>query len=169
MPAPTEPWAAAVVPRLGLERRGAKLYRPGAAGSLGEREHEAIELEARLGLEPVKVDDAELARFLEQQGRLVRAGDGYAVSPAAYQDARDVLVAELESAGRITLARYRDLLGVSRKTAQLLAGTFRRRRSHATPGRRACVEAERASPLRSPRPAGRYGLTVSKRKISGRW
>ena len=122
--APAEPWAAAVLPRLGLERRGAKLYRPGAAGSLGEREHEAIELEARLGLEPVKVDDAELARFLEQQGRLVRAGDGYAVSPASYKDARNVLVAELESAGRITLARYRDLLGVSRKTAQLLLERF---------------------------------------------
>ena len=35
--APAEPWAAAVVPLLGLERRGAKLYRPGAAASLGER------------------------------------------------------------------------------------------------------------------------------------
>jgi selenocysteine-specific elongation factor len=112
------------VPRLGLERRGAKLYRPGAAGSLGSREQEAAELEARLGLDPVKVDDAELARFLEQQGRLVRAGGGYALSPAAFERARAVLVAELESAGRITLARFRDLLGVSRKTAQLLLERF---------------------------------------------
>jgi selenocysteine-specific elongation factor len=124
VPAPTQDWAPAVVARLGLERRGAKLYRPGSAGSLGEREHEAAELEARLGLDPVKVEDAALAHFLEQQGRLVRAGEGYALSPAAYELARDVLVAELEASGRITLARFRDLLGASRKTAQLLLERF---------------------------------------------
>jgi selenocysteine-specific elongation factor len=122
--APMQAWAPAVVPRLGLERRGAKLYRPGAAGSLGEREREAAELEARLGLEPVKVEDAGLARFLEQQGRLVRAGGGYALSPDGYDRARNVLLAELEASGRITLARFRDLLGVSRKTAQLLLERF---------------------------------------------
>ena len=124
VPAPTQAWASAVLPRLGLERRGAKLYRPGAAGSLGEREREAADLEARLGLEPVKVDDTALAGFLEKQGRLVRAGDGYALSPAAYERARGVLIAELEGSGRITLARFRDLLGVSRKTAQLLLERF---------------------------------------------
>jgi selenocysteine-specific elongation factor len=100
------------------------LYRPGRMGSLGEREQEATELEGRLGLEPVKVEDAGLARFLEEQGRLVRVGDGYAVSPAAYGRARDVLVAELETTGRITLARFRDLVGMSRKTAQLLLERF---------------------------------------------
>jgi selenocysteine-specific elongation factor len=124
VPAPAQAWAPVVVPRLGLERRGAKLYRPGTAGSLGDREQEAAELEARLGLEPVKVDDAGLARFLEEQGRLVRAGDGYAVSAAAYEHARDVLLEELGASGRITLARFRDLLGVSRKTAQLLLERF---------------------------------------------
>ena len=124
VPAPTQPWAESIVPMLGLERRGAKLYRPGTAGSLGDREQEAAELEARLGLEPVKVEDAGLARFLEQQGRLVRAGDGYALSPAAYERARGILLAELEASGRITLARFRDLLGVSRKTAQLLLERF---------------------------------------------
>ena len=124
VPAPTQAWAAAVVPRLGLERRGAKLYRSGAVGSLGTREREAAELEARLGLEPVKVEDAGLARFLEKEGRLVRAGDGYAVSPAAYERARGVLFTELEASGSITLARFRDLLGVSRKTAQLLLERF---------------------------------------------
>jgi hypothetical protein len=124
VPAPTQAWAAAVVPRLGLERRGSKLYRPGTAGSLGGREREAAELEARLGLEPVKVEDAGLARFLEQQGRLVRAGDGYALSPVAYEHARSVLVAELEATGSITLARFRDLLGASRKTAQLVLERF---------------------------------------------
>jgi selenocysteine-specific elongation factor len=124
VPAPTQDWAVAVVPRLGLERRGAKLYRAGATGTLGAREKEAAELEARLGLEPVKTEDAGLARFLEQQGRLVRVGDGYAVSPAAYEHARGVLIDECERTGRITLARLRDLLGVSRKTSQSLLERF---------------------------------------------
>ena len=54
-------WAGAVVPLLGLERRGAKLYRPGATAELGERaEAAAAALEAQLGLEPVKVEDAAL-------------------------------------------------------------------------------------------------------------
>ena len=124
VPAPTEPWAPAVLPRLGLERRGAKLYRPGAVGDLGVREQEAEALESRLGLDPVKVEDAALARFLEERGRLVRVGNGYAVSRAAYERARDVFVAEFESSERVTLARFRDLLGASRRTAQLLLERF---------------------------------------------
>src|SRR5439155_2418441 len=121
---PAEPWSAVVVPLLGLERRGAKLYRPGAAASLGERESAAAELEARLGIEPVKIADRRLARFLEQQGRLVQVGDGYAISAAAYEQAKRVLVEECSAAGRITLARFRDLLGVSRRPAQLLLERF---------------------------------------------
>ncbi len=121
---PAEPWSAAVIPLLGLERRGAKLYRPGSAGSLGARAEEAAELEARLGLEPVRVEDPKLARFLEEQGRLVRVGDGYAVAAAAYEEAKRALVAECERAGRITLARFRDLLGVGRRAAQLLLERF---------------------------------------------
>ena len=122
--APNEPWAAAVLPRLGFERRGAKLYRPGATAELGERAETAAALEAQLGLEPVKVEDARLARFLEEEGRLVRVGDGYAISPSAYARARGALVEELEATGTITLARFRDLLGVSRKPAQLLLERF---------------------------------------------
>jgi hypothetical protein len=121
---PAEPWASAVVPLLGLERRGAKLYRPGAAASLGEREAAATTLEARLGLEPIKVDDAKLALFLEQQGRLVRLGDGVAVSAEAFAQAREALVTECETQGRITLARFRDLLGIGRRAAQLLLERF---------------------------------------------
>jgi hypothetical protein len=124
VPAPTEPWAADVIPRLGLERRGAKLYRQGVLGELGTREHEAAELEAKLGAEPIKVADARLARFLEEQGRLVRVGDGYAISPDAYDHARSVLADELERSGRITLPRFRDLLGVGRRTAQLVLERF---------------------------------------------
>jgi selenocysteine-specific elongation factor len=121
---PADAWAAAVVPLLGLERRGAKLYRPGSTAELGARAEAAAALEAALGLEPVKVDDAALARFLEEQGRLVRVGDGFAISAGAYEQARAALMAELEAEGRIALARFRDLLGVGRKTAQLLLERF---------------------------------------------
>ena len=119
-----DPWAAEVVPLLGLERREGKLYRPGATRSLGDRELDAAELEAKLGLEPVKVDDPALARFLEEEGRLVRVGNGLAISTAAYERAREKLVDECRAEGGITLARYRDLLGVGRKTAELLLERF---------------------------------------------
>jgi hypothetical protein len=121
---PVPPGARDLVPLLGLELRGAKLYRPGAQATLGGREAEAAELEAQLGAEPVKLTDARLARFLEEHGRLVRVGDGYAISPEAYAIARDTLVQELETAATITLARFRDLLRTSRKTAQLLLERF---------------------------------------------
>jgi selenocysteine-specific elongation factor len=124
VPPPPEPWAAAIVPLLPLERRGAKLYLPGAAAELGARTEAAAALEAQLGLDPVKVDDAGLARFLEEQGRLVRVGDGFAVSAEAFARARDALIAECAAAGRISLARFRDLLGVGRKTAQMLLERF---------------------------------------------
>src|SRR5207248_1798431 len=120
VPQPNEPWAPAVIPLLGLERRGSKLYRPGAAARLGAREAEAARLEAELGLEPIRIEDKVLARYLEDEGRLVRVGNGLAVSARAYGEARKALVAECEAAGRITLARFRDLIGVGRKTAQLL-------------------------------------------------
>jgi len=120
IPLPPEPWARELLPQLGLERRGAKLYRPGTEGALGEREHEAAELEARLGLEPVKVEDPALSRFLEEHDRLVRVGDGYAISPSAYEHARAVIVANAP----LTLARFRDLMGTSRKTAQMLLERF---------------------------------------------
>jgi selenocysteine-specific elongation factor len=67
-----------------------------------------------------KVDDPELARFLELEGRLVRLGDGYAIGTGSYEVARDVLVTECRASGEITLARFRDLLGTGRRDAQLL-------------------------------------------------
>jgi selenocysteine-specific elongation factor len=118
VPVPAAEWAKAVVPHLGLELRGAKLYRPGATAELGERAEAAEALAEQLGLEPVRVEDAQLARFLEKQGRLVRVGDGYAVSPAAYEQARNALF------DGITLAQLRDALGVGRKTAQLYLERF---------------------------------------------
>jgi selenocysteine-specific elongation factor len=115
---PAAEWSRAVVPHLGLELRGAKLYRPGAGPELGERAAAAEELAAQLGVEPVRVEDAALARFLEEKGRLVRVGDGFAISPQAYEQARALLV------DGITLARFRDALGVGRKTAQLYLERF---------------------------------------------
>jgi selenocysteine-specific elongation factor len=115
---PSAPWAEAIVPLLGLERRGAMLYRPGAVARLGVREQAARELEAQLGVEPVKVHDAALARYLEGEGRLVRLGDGSAVSRDAYERAAAVLH------DGITLAEFRDALGVGRRVAQLYLERF---------------------------------------------
>ena len=127
VPVPSEPWAADVVPLLGLERRGALLYEPGAAGALGARAPEAAELERRLeaaGVAAVKIDDAELARFLEGRGVLVRLGGGYVVGAGGYAVAIDLVLRECEQAGQITLARFRDLAGVGRRDAQLLLERF---------------------------------------------
>jgi selenocysteine-specific elongation factor len=120
---PPEPWAGDVVPLLGLERRGSRLYRPGTTASLGERAAEAEAVEAALaeaGGAAVKLEDRELARYLERAGLLVRLGDGYAVSAPRYEEVVALVRGECESAGRITLARFRDLAGVGRRDAQLL-------------------------------------------------
>jgi len=118
VPVPTADWAKAVLLHLGYEQRGSKLYRPGAAAELGAREADAAALESQLGLEPVRVEDAALARFLEENGRLVRVGDGFAVSREEFDRARGVLH------DGITLAAFRDALGVGRKTAQLYLERF---------------------------------------------
>jgi selenocysteine-specific elongation factor len=124
---PQRPWAPSLLPLLPVERRGAKAYAPGATAGLGDRAEAADRLEDELeqgGYTPVKVEDAELARFLEEAGRLVRLGDGLAVGRAAYDEARRLLVEECTAAGSITLARFRDLLGTGRKPAQLLLERF---------------------------------------------
>jgi selenocysteine-specific elongation factor len=120
---PPAPWAAAVAPLLGVERRGSRLYLPGAQAVAAGGEELLAEL-AAAGFDPVKVDDPRLARLLEEQGKLVRLGDGLAVGTAAYERARTALVEECTAAGRITLGRFRDLLGAGRRTAQLLLERF---------------------------------------------
>jgi selenocysteine-specific elongation factor len=127
IPPPPHAWARDVLPLVGVERRGAKLYLPGAAASLGDRVASAERLEAQLdqaGFEPVKVEDRALGSYLEEAGRLVRLGDGLAIGVHAYEDARRLLVEECERAGSITLARFRDLLGTGRRPAQLLLERF---------------------------------------------
>jgi selenocysteine-specific elongation factor len=124
---PSAPWADAVLPLLELERRDGKVYLPGTGAGLGERATEADALEARLvetGLTPIAVDDPELARYLEEAGRLVRVGHGLAIGTDAYEQAKAVLIDECRRAGKITLARFRDLLGISRRPAQLLLERF---------------------------------------------
>ena len=120
---PSAPWAADVVPLLPFELRGAKLYLRDAVPSLGARGDEAAALEAELsaaGVRATKVDDDRLAAYLEREGRLVRLGPEHAVAPAAYEAARGVALEECRAAGEITLARFRDLLGIGRRDAQLL-------------------------------------------------
>jgi len=125
--APAEPWAADIVPLLGLERRGSQLYLPGAVASLSGKEGDAAAIERALagaGAAAVKVDDPDLARVLETQGRIVRLGDGHVVGADRYKTARDLLVRECEESGAITLARFRDLAGTGRRDAQLLLERF---------------------------------------------
>jgi selenocysteine-specific elongation factor len=114
---PPEPWAPAVLQLLHVERRGGKAYAPGAAPTLGDQAEAATELEARLAREDiVRVDDRRLAAFLEDRGALKRVGDGFAVSPALYDRGLEAL----KRLSPITLGGFRDDLGVSRRTAQLL-------------------------------------------------
>src|SRR5580765_2616384 len=114
---PHEPWAPAVLQLLHVERRDGKAYAPGAAPQLGDQAAAAAELEARLATDDVvKVEDRRLATFLEERGTLKRVGDGFAVSAALYERGREALPA----LSPITLAGFRDALGISRRTAQLL-------------------------------------------------
>ncbi|MGH3001420.1 MAG: selenocysteine-specific translation elongation factor [Gaiellaceae bacterium] len=118
---PNEPWTSHVLNLLEVERRGAKAYLPGATAALGARAEAAAELEARLAQEEiVKVDDRQLAAFLEDEGRLRRVGDGLAVSSELYERGRSLL-ATLDP---ITLPAFRDALGVGRRTAQVLLERF---------------------------------------------
>jgi selenocysteine-specific elongation factor len=124
---PARPWAQAVLSALPVEHRGGKAFAPGASAHLGDRAEAAEALEAELaasGFNPIKADDRGLAAFLEQQGRLVRLGDGLVLGGEAYAEARRLLVAECETTGAITLARFRDLLGIGRRAAQVLLERF---------------------------------------------
>jgi selenocysteine-specific elongation factor len=121
IPPPPEPWAPVIVPLLELERRGAKLYRPGASASLDGRETEAAAIQAAIAEEGFgRVDDVELGAFLEREGRLYRVGDGFAVSPALYEQG----LAAIRELSPITIAAVRDRLGISRRITQLLLERF---------------------------------------------
>ena len=113
---PRAPWAAVVARLLPVERRGGKAYLTGAAPRV-DVDGAAAELRAAVaGGDVVRATDRQLAAFLEQKGELKRVGDGFAVSAALYERGR----AALHELTPITLAAFRDALGVSRRTAQLL-------------------------------------------------
>jgi selenocysteine-specific elongation factor len=118
---PQEPWAPAILPLLQVERRDGKAYAPGVVASLGDRADAAERLEAELAAEGfVRVDDPELVRFLEASGRLKGVGDGFAISAELYDRGREAL----QTLQPITLAGFRDALGISRRNAQLLLERF---------------------------------------------
>jgi selenocysteine-specific elongation factor len=118
---PHEPWTPAILPLLHVERRDGKAYAPGVAASLGDRVEAAEHLEAELAAEGfARVEDAELGAYLETAGRLKRVGDGFAVPADLYERGLEALQ-RLEP---ITLAGFRDALGISRRTAQLLLERF---------------------------------------------
>jgi selenocysteine-specific elongation factor len=118
---PHEPWAPAILPLLHLERRDGKAYAPGVAASLGDRGEAAERLEAELVSEGIaKAEDPELTAYLESAGTLKRVGDGFAVSSELYGRGLETL----QTLEPITLAGFRDALGISRRTAQLLLERF---------------------------------------------
>ena len=126
-PLPAAAWAGDVLPLLPFERRGAKLYLPGAVASIGARAEESEQLVRDLdaaGLRAMKVEDDELARFLEARNELVRLGREHAISAQSFAIAKEALLGECAFAGEITLARFRDLLDVGRRDAQLLLERF---------------------------------------------
>jgi selenocysteine-specific elongation factor len=105
---------------------------PAAAGTpagahVGERAADAARLEHALvdaGPDGVPIADRELAAYLERERRAVKLGDGFVVSVEAYEEARRLLLVEAGGQGSITLARFRDLLGTSRRPAQRLLERF---------------------------------------------
>jgi selenocysteine-specific elongation factor len=118
---PRAPWAAEVAKLLGLDEHEGKLYLPGRRPSAGA--HAAV-ADAAEGNEPFPVDDPALARQLEREARLFVLGGGLALTPPAYEHHKKTVVSECTEAGTITLARFRDLSGLSRRTAQLVLERF---------------------------------------------
>ena len=119
---PAEPWAAAILPLLPIERRGGtRISRASSGRSVREGRllPSSIASSAKLAW-PRSGRRRRATRFLEAEGRVVRLGDGFVVSAAAYEGARGLVVGECRSAGEITLARFRDLAGIGRRDAQLL-------------------------------------------------
>jgi selenocysteine-specific elongation factor len=114
---PQEAWTPAILPLLHVERRDGKAYAPGVSAALGDRADAAERLEAELKAQGItRTDDGDLVAYLETAGRLKRVGDGFAVSAELYERGLEAL----RTLEPITLAGFRDALGISRRTAQLL-------------------------------------------------
>jgi selenocysteine-specific elongation factor len=101
--------------------------RPQAQPMDRARAHAAARLDEALaaaGLGGIRIEDRALVEHLEREGRAVVLGAGYAVSTEAYEAARRALLDEAECETGVTLARFRDRLGISRSPAQLLLERF---------------------------------------------
>jgi selenocysteine-specific elongation factor len=118
-----KPWTSAIAGLLGLESEGGRLYLPGRRATAAGHDDGIDARLAQSGLEPIVLDTA-LARQLEQEGRVVRLGDGFAIGPNAYRQFEQVLLREYEAGGTVTLAGFRDRAGVSRRVAQLVLERF---------------------------------------------
>lgn len=129
-------WRDRFLEGLPVERRGSQVFRAGAAPDTGGYEDVIERLRGRLaeaGATPVALRDASglpeaefypLARELERAGEVVFVRHDLGMSPAAYAEVRDRLVAACESDGAVSLGAFRDVLGTSRKTAELLLRHF---------------------------------------------
>jgi selenocysteine-specific elongation factor len=119
-----EPWAPAHAGLLQLESKLGKLYLPGHRPDAAGRADGVEDRLTLAGLIPVAVGDNDLVHQLEREGRLVKLGDGLAIGPAAYRRYRELLMEELQHAGTVSLAGFRDRADVSRRVAQLVLERF---------------------------------------------
>ena len=114
-------------PLLGLERRGAKLYLPGAAAVARRRAPRRPSSRApsssRVTSRSRSRRSTRARSSKRAAGRPRRRRLRRSAAPRTHS-ARDLLVAECEAAGRSRSARFRDLLGSSRRPAQLLLERF---------------------------------------------
>ena len=74
----------------------------------------------------MRVDDRNLAAFLEERGTLKRVGDGFAVSAALYERGREAL----QALAPITLAGFRDAARHLAPHRAAAARALRRGRAH---------------------------------------
>jgi selenocysteine-specific elongation factor len=117
-------------------------YAPAGAGVLGaEQAARAEQLLTRLAADPmapptlaVLADElrrparevGQILDVLSRRGDVVRVDKDLWFARAAVDGARDVLLAQLESAGEVTLAGFRDAAGCGRRNAQALLEYFDR-------------------------------------------
>jgi selenocysteine-specific elongation factor len=62
----------------------------------------------------------DLLTYLEDEGQIVRAGDGVIFASNAYREMVNAITAYIREHGSVTLAQVRDMFGTSRKYAQAL-------------------------------------------------
>jgi selenocysteine-specific elongation factor len=117
-------------------------YAPAGAGVLGDEQAALAEqILVRLGADPLapptlallaeelRRPARELAQILDvlvRRGETVRVDKDLWFTSGAVDGARDVLLAQLESAGEVTIAGFRDAAGCGRRNAQALLEYFDR-------------------------------------------